>query len=1254
MRIRRRIACFYFLLILIRFPAIAAGRYLSLPPHVSSLGLSNSWVLSLAQDPIGYMWFGTGNGLNRYDGHSTIVYKPNPRKPFSLGGNVVHGLAPDGNGAIWVAHNRGISIYLNKEDRFLSHFPFEFGFEGHHLPEFQNIACIGAYAMAWNNGMNWYASFKRSGKVVMGRKVSLALSVGEGIACAKADADRSLFWVGTNKGSLLQMEAGKEPKAVHAFNEGIRGIGAYQNGVWCLVGKTLFSYPNKGKVQVLEHDVLQAWDCGNGALLFMQAGGYHLTCVGQKRYRFSLGDGVAVNNGYLDKSGVLWLATGQGLFTLDLNQKGFRAFPGLNPSSCWTVVPDFNGHTWIGCDEGLWKGKPGDERHAWYKPNAINPSVYALYPDSIHQTLVVGGQGWIKFFDGQKWRPVVLAKGLADTLSGLRVHHINRHSLGTWWLGTQSGLLVLSEDWQHGQWYAYKDLPSGGNPIRQTLFDDAGRAWGAGDGGGLYCWKVVKGWPSGMRHWVAQPQDSTSLSSNNILSLAWHGGYLWVGTLGGGLNQWNPNRSRVVATWLEDSGLPDNTVYGIVATHFNGLWMSTNHGLCHLYPKTGSLRAYTKEDGLGFSEFNTGACALGKDDLLFFGGENGAAYFDAASIRSNPMPALPGIAQVEVLGKIFPFTHHGRGVDTIKLGFKARFISLQLSAFHYAASEKNRFRYRLEGVDEDWMTLKKGNVVQYANLEPGTYEFLLQASNNDGMWSEPKKTLHIIITPPLYKNRWLRLVLFCGLGLLLSIVYQRRKRSISRQHRLLTSLVEERTAKITEQAERIRRQHGDLEKEKDRADALLHNILPAEMVEELKSKGRASARSYRTATVMFTDFVGFTKEAEKMRPQALVSELDACFRGFDSIIEKYNIEKIKTIGDSYMCAGGVPIRNISNPFETVLAGLELHRFLAEREETNRRLGLPLWKLRIGIHTGELVAGVIGSKRLAYDIWGDTVNVAKRLETSGNPGKVNVSGVTYELIKGFFICTYRGKVEAKSKGLVDMYFVEKIQPELSMNGLGIEPNALFWQKLNQHLYSRFNYKKSEQHILRQLEEGLPAYYYYHSLGHTLDVRDAAERIARAENLSEDDVVLLKTAALYHDAGFLMQYENNEAIGADMAARDLPAFGFSDYQINTIKKLIMSTQVPQTASNAMESVICDADLDYLGRDDFEDISKRLYEELKKLNKVSSAREWDEIQDRFLTAHSYYTVTSITQRSAKKAEHLEKIRMRLKRNEYPATED
>ena len=214
-----------------------------------------------------------------------------------------------------------------------------------------------------------------------------------------------------------------------------------------------------------------------------------------------------------------------------------------------------------------------------------------------------------------------------------------------------------------------------------------------------------------------------------------------------------------------------------------------------------------------------------------------------------------------------------------------------------------------------------------------------------------------------------------------------------------------------------------IEQERKRSDDLLLNILPESTAHELKTSGSAKARKYDSVSVLFTDFKNFTQIAEKLSAEELVAELDSCFKGFDEITEKYQIEKIKTIGDAYMCAGGIPEENFSHPIDTVMAGLEMITFLREYQKKKIELGLPHFEVRIGIHTGPVVAGVVGSRKFAYDIWGDTVNLAARMESSGAPGKVNISETTYEAVKDNFNCSHRGKVEAKNKGEIDMYFVE---------------------------------------------------------------------------------------------------------------------------------------------------------------------------------------------------------------------------------------
>ncbi len=218
-------------------------------------------------------------------------------------------------------------------------------------------------------------------------------------------------------------------------------------------------------------------------------------------------------------------------------------------------------------------------------------------------------------------------------------------------------------------------------------------------------------------------------------------------------------------------------------------------------------------------------------------------------------------------------------------------------------------------------------------------------------------------------------------------------------------------------------QRNRISKEKKRSDELLLNILPSETAEELKATGTAKTKSFDAVTVMFTDFKNFTQASELLTPEELVSEINHCYSEFDKIVTKYGIEKIKTIGDAYMCAGGLPVTNSTHPFDVIHAGLEFQDFIARNKADRMEKGQPFFELRLGIHTGPVVAGIVGIKKFAYDIWGDTVNTASRMESSSVVGKVNISGFTHELVKDKFNCTHRGKIEAKNKGQIDMYFVE---------------------------------------------------------------------------------------------------------------------------------------------------------------------------------------------------------------------------------------
>lgn len=233
-----------------------------------------------------------------------------------------------------------------------------------------------------------------------------------------------------------------------------------------------------------------------------------------------------------------------------------------------------------------------------------------------------------------------------------------------------------------------------------------------------------------------------------------------------------------------------------------------------------------------------------------------------------------------------------------------------------------------------------------------------------------------------------------------------------------------------------------LEEEHRRAEGLLLNILPGEVARELEAKGLVSPRYFEDVTVMFTDFVGFTTSAEKLAAEELVSLLNEYFTAFDEITKRHGLEKMKTVGDSYMCIGGLPLRNPSHPIDTILAALEMVSFVVNKPKGR----LPVeWGMRVGIHTGPVVAGVVGTLKFAFDVWGDTVNFSSRMESSGVPNRVNISERTYSRVKDFFTCEPRGKILTKDKREVDMYLVEGILPALAAPGEFGRRYELYFQK-----------------------------------------------------------------------------------------------------------------------------------------------------------------------------------------------------------------
>jgi len=364
-------------------------------------------------------------------------------------------------------------------------------------------------------------------------------------------------------------------------------------------------------------------------------------------------------------------------------------------------------------------------------------------------------------------------------------------------------------------------------------------------------------------------------------------------------------------------------------------------------------------------------------------------------------------------------------------------------------------------------------------------------------------------------------------------------------------------------------------------------------------------------TVLFSDIQGFTKIAEELNPESLIDELDIFFYHFDSVVDRFNIEKIKTIGDAYMCAGGIPNENRTNPIEVVIAALEMQQFM---RETKHKKG-EMWDLRIGIHTGSVIAGVVGHKKISYDIWGDTVNTASRMESSCTPGKINISGQTYEFAKEYFLCEYRGKMPVKYKGNIDMYYVNGIRPQLKtpINGNDLD---LFTVKLQ--LLRIFDLEK---YILKQFESYASADLYYHNVKNTIDLYTHAELFGRAENLKDQDMLIVLTAALMRNTGFLIGYDNVHEDTLQSTREILPKFKYNRQQIENVCNLLIGVENNAEPQTLNEKVLKDAIYSYIGRVDFEELMKDLYKEVKKMRNTK-LETWKEDQLKILENFKYHT--------------------------------
>ena len=538
--------------------------------------------------------------------------------------------------------------------------------------------------------------------------------------------------------------------------------------------------------------------------------------------------------------------------------------------------------------------------------------------------------------------------------------------------------------------------------------------------------------------------------------------------------------------------------------------------------------------------------------------------------------------------------------------------------FELQPQDSINYQFLLEGFDKEWSGWKHISFKEYTNLPAGKYKFkvrYISSGNSAGQIS----LLSLRVLPLGCFSRLAIILYIILLSLIIRTLYDLLNLRFARKLYMLEQIINKRTE--------------DLIIEKEKTEALLANVLPKNTASEIMEKGKATKIKYNFVTVLFSDIQGFTRIAEEMNPEILIDELDKFFFYFDSVVEKFGIEKIKTIGDAYMCAGGIPEKNRTNPVEVILAALEMKGYMKRLKETSELEGMKYWDIRVGIHTGTVVAGVVGQKKLSYDIWGDTVNTASRMESSGEAGKINISGTTYEFVKEFFTCEYRGKMPVKYKGELEMYFVNGIFPELSDETGG--PNQKFVVKMQM-----IKLQDIEEMITKMFDDEAPPNLYFHNSSLVKNISNQVELLSRAENLTDEEFINLKLASVFLLTGFISDYEKPMEASLRLVEEILPRYGFNQENIESTKKIIKNSFIGHQESLS-DNILHDARYDYLGRVDYLRLTDKLLRERTEYGKHSDNKTWIEIQQKQLSDHEFITNTARLLRSVPVVDQIEVLK-------------
>lgn len=1004
-------------------------------------GISHRNVFKIQQDTSGYIWLATINGLNRFDGYNFIQYNSrteNNHIPF----DVISDMIIDSENRLWLANPDYLSV-LHPHTNAVDTFRIKAG-------EIVRRESLVPYNLLMDEvGDVWYSAYDEKSA-----RTTIAKSTQQGLVNEVVKA----------KGTYLK-------RPIAEFNHHVY-VGAFENEVWEIntVGELVATYPfplpkatrdqTKSRVVQLQLARGRLWALlADGRLFYLEPGKSNFLPhpINKKLPPKSICSALLVEengNIWIGGQSILWYYDASAEVKIDYSTKIQQSLK--NVASFRQIFRDRSGVIWIASDFGAIKISQSDDLFSQYlsggNENCSNVlcstrgiteddqgNIYISYYNSIHifNPEKNSVRPLFPFRDYFNY-PFGLAyfDGSLYTGNGLRIQ-LENLSVDTVLTEGYSDLGAVIADQEDHLWFGYEDKLYLYDPYKDQLqhFQDSLGRWQIEDGNisylhegqetnlvwvatsnnGVYGIDKEQG---RVRHYSRKENSPAKLSSNLINAIYEDTlGYLWLAT-SVGLHRINLTTDSL-DIYTTENGLPNNFVNGLLSEGDTCIWASTDDGLCRFSIGKENCLNFFQRDGLSANEFNRMSFYKATDGRMYFGGLNGinAFYpgkrFLQRKVQQNETPIMfTGLSKFDGEENQLVLQSFGLSAnESIEFSYLDKFFTFNFALADYRQPLQNLYSYKLEDYEKDWSPPAPANLVRYNNIPAGDYVFRVRSKVGKGDWNEEELAIRVSVQQAYYKSWWfigLMLALFLGS---IYVFFRYRVYRLKKREQVLEGLVKDRTR--------------ELEEEKHKSEELLLNILPAETAEELKKFGAAKAKRHEFVTVMFSDFKGFSKIAESMEPEELVAEIDFCFRKFDKITDKHGLEKIKTIGDAYMCVGGISDKDSTDEACSVIrAALEIQDFMNETAQKRQIDKEHYFEARIGIHTGPVVAGIVGIKKFAYDIWGDTVNIASRMETYGEAGKVNVSEFTYQLVKDHFQFSDHGKYTENNGEDINMFFVRK--------------------------------------------------------------------------------------------------------------------------------------------------------------------------------------------------------------------------------------